>query len=505
MTLGEAWRVPRIKGGSIVKLQEVDIQAVEPHRLAQLIGAERLARFDEVASAARDALAGRIVLNVNSTAAGGGVAELLQGLLAYARGAGVDTRWVAINGDPRFFAITKRIHNRLYGGAGDGGDLGPAEHRVYEATLHANAPELQILLRPGDVAILHDPQTAGLAPVLSAAGLSVVWRCHVGVDVPNDHSRSAWSFLRRYIGHVGSFVFSRAEFAPHWVPEDRLIVIPPSIDPFCAKNEEMTRDQAVGVLQYAGLVDGGGQPPNVSFTRRDGTPGRINRHADILQTGPPPPPDAPLVVQASRWDVMKDMPGVMRSFAEYLGDLTGVHLVLAGPSVHGVADDPEAAHVLDGCIREWRALPHSTRSRVHLACIPMADADEAAAIVNALQRHATVVAQKSIAEGFGLTVAEAMWKERPVVAGAVGGIVNQIIDGETDYLVDPHDLEAFAGALRRVLSDPIEAARLGRNARQRVIDEFLADRHLAQWASVIGMALATDLEPARDPTVPTDQ
>jgi trehalose synthase len=426
------------------------------------------------------------VVNVNSTATGGGVAELLQTLLAYARGVGIDARWVVIEGDAEFFAITKRLHDGLYGSSGDGGALGRAEHAHYESVLHANAVDLLELVRPGDVVLLHDPQTAGLARPLSALGAHVVWRCHVGRDEANAASERAWEFLRPYVEDVAAFVFSKAAFAPRWVGPERLVVIPPSIDPFSAKNAPIAPEEVLTILQYVGLLSDGGDLPATTFTRRDGSPGRVNRHADILQTGPPPPPDAPLVVQASRWDVWKDMRGVMAGFAEHLADLTGTHLVLAGPSVHSVADDPAAARVLDDCVAAWRALPHAIRSRTHLACVPMADHDEAATIVNALQRHATVVVQKSLAEGFGLTVAEAMWKRRPVIGSAVGGITDQIVDGDTGILLhDPLDLADLAVAARRLLTDEAGRSEIGERAHAWVRDRFLPDRHLEQWTEVI--------------------
>jgi trehalose synthase len=234
------------------------------------------------------------------------------------------------------------------------------------------------------------------------------------------------------------------------------------------------------------LIGGDGEVPAVPFTRRDGSPGRVNRRVDVLQTGPPPPADAPVVVQVSRWDRMKDMPGVMSGFAEHVDPALGAHLLLAGPAVTGVADDPEAAEVLEECIELWRALPHAARSRVHLACTPMADPDEAAAIVNALQRHAAVVVQKSLAEGFGLTVAEAMWKSQPVVASAVGGIVDQIVSGAHGLLVsDPSDLASFGTAVETLLRDRTEAARVGANARERARGEFLGDRHLEQYGQLL--------------------
>lgn len=428
-------------------------------------------------------LADSSVLNVNSTGAGGGVAEMLQTLLSYARGAGIDARWLVIEGDPAFFAITKRIHNGLYGSAGDGGDLGSAERRHFERVGQANADELLALIRPGDVVVIHDPQPAALVPAARSAGARVVWRCHVGLDHPNEWSERSWKFLRPYLAEADAIVVSRAAFAPPWADPSQVRVIRPSIDPFAAKNEPISQRNAQLTLSYVGLLDGSIEtPPSVSFTRRDGSPGRINRRVDIVQTGPPAPVDVPIVVQISRWDRLKDMAGVMNGFVQHVDPSIGAHLLLCGPVVTGVADDPEAAEVLDECTALWRELPHAARSRVHLACIPMADPDENAAIVNAIQRHASVVVQKSLAEGFGLTVAEAMWKRRPVVASAVGGIVDQIEDGIHGLLVDdPADLRAFGAAVESLLQDRIEADRLAQNGRQRVTEEFLGDRHLEQF------------------------
>jgi trehalose synthase len=468
---------------SVVRLHQVEVQALAPQRLEALIGPERSEQFEKTAASARELLAGRRVLNVNSTARGGGVAELLQTLLAYARGVGVDARWVVIDCDSSFFEITKRIHNRLYGAPGDGGPLGPSQHARYEETMRHNAEELTSLARKDDIVILHDPQTAGLADAARSLGATVVWRCHVGRDTPNEYTEEAWAFLRPYVADVDAYVFSRTEFAPPWVDEARLHLVPPSIDPFSAKNQPLDEPTTHGILQYVGLLSGQGDPPTVSFSRRDGSPGRIDRAVDILQTGPPPPPQAPLVVQVSRWDRMKDMTGVLHGFAEHLHADTDVHLALVGPAVHGVADDPEASQVLDECIHAWRELPHAMRSRVHLACVPMSDPDEAAMIVNALQRHASVVTQKSLAEGFGLTVTEAMWKRRPIVASHVGGIADQITDHQHGLLIDdPTDLDAFGSAVRALLDDAVLADNLAGSAHQRALEEFLGDRHLERYA-----------------------
>ena len=321
----------------------------------------------------------------------------------------------------------------------------------------------------------------------------MVWRCHVGRDAPNRSTELGWQFLRTYLDDVDAFVFTRAGFAPAWVDQERLHVITPSIDPFCAKNEQLSSTDVQAILQYVGLLGGGGDAPATTFCRRDGSPGRVDRRVDILQTGPPPPPGTPLVVQLSRWDRMKDMRGVLQAFAEHVDRTFGAHLMLVGPAVHGVHDDPEGGAVLDECIEAWRALPQSTRTRIHLACVPMHDPDEAAVIVNALQRHATVVTQKSLAEGFGLTVVEAMWKHRPVVATRVGGIVDQINDGEHGLLIDdPGDLAGFGAAINRLLGDGLLAERIGTQAYERAHRDFLGDSHLEHYATLFAALLSTD-------------
>jgi trehalose synthase len=470
---------------------EVHVEAMPLSRLSALLSPERARRLVSSAERAREAFGDRVVWHVNATATGGGVAEMLQTLLAYGRGAQIENRWLVLDGDPEFFVLTKRLHNLLHGAPGDGGAMGEAEHRRYRAVLEANLEQMVPRVSPRDIVLLHDPQTAGLAEGLRATGAHVVWRCHVGRDAPNELTEAAWAFLRPYVEHAEAFVFSRRAYAPAWAADDRLVVIPPSIDPFSAKNIDLAPDAVSSVLVAAGLVSGGGPPATVRFQRRDGTAGVVRRRAaggvGLLVDGPPPPHDAPLVVQVSRWDRLKDMAGVMAGFARAVAD--GVpgdaHLMLVGPAVTGVADDPEGAAVLADCRAGWRALPDDVRARVHLASIPMDDVDENAIIVNAIQRHARVVVQKSLVEGFGLTVTEAMWKGRPVVATRVGGIQDQIVDGRDGLLIDdPADEAALARALARLLADPLLAERLGAAAHQRVLEEFLGDRHLEQYAAL---------------------
>jgi len=470
-------------------MEDVVISVRDPSRFESVIGTERSNDFMAVAGAATELLRGVSVLNVNSTAAGGGVAEMLHVLLSYVRGIGVDARWAVIEGSPEFFTLTKRIHNHLYGTDGDGGDLDEAAQRVYERTLASEVAELANRVQADDVVILHDPQTAGLAEAATKLGCRVVWRCHVGIDEPNEHSQRAWDFLRPHLEpFVDHYVFTDARFPPPWVPDDRCSIIWPSIDPFSPKNQPLSDEQVEAILSHVGVV--AGREGDTSFVRTDGTPSRVERFCDVFRTGPPASARSPMVAQVSRWDSMKDMSGVMAAFEQVLESAPDAELVLAGPVVSAVADDPEGGEVLEACWEQWRQLPHSVRRRVQLVCLPMHDLEENAAIVNALQRHCEIVAQKSLAEGFGLTVAEAMLKGTAVIGSAVGGIVDQIIDGETGLLVDdPNDLDTFAAAVIRLLEDDDLRMRLGQGARQRAVEMHLGDVHLRQWVDVVAAVL----------------
>jgi trehalose synthase len=399
---------------------------------------------------------------------------------------------LVLSGSPEFFAITKRIHNVLHGEPGDGGPLGGAEQAVVAETLRPDLDDLVDRVRPGDVVVLHDPQTAGMVGRLRDAGAKVVWRCHIGRDTPNDLTDVGWAFLRPQIEDADGFVFSRRGYAPPWIDSDRLRIITPSIDPFSAKNAPLPDSDVESTLGHAGLLAGAADPRAVSFLRRDGTVGVSREHAGLEVNGGAIPVDARLVIQVSRWDRLKDMAGVLTGFVDSLATLpSDVHLVLVGPEVSGVSDDPEGAQVLSDCRSQWERLDRSEQDRVHLVCLPMDDVDENAHLVNALQRRSSVVVQKSLVEGFGLTVAEAMWKGRPVVASAIGGIQDQIVDGEHGLLLeDPADLDAFAKALGRLLNDDELASELGAAAHERVYELFLGDRHLEAYADLFGTMLA---------------
>ncbi|MDH3686981.1 MAG: glycosyltransferase, partial [Myxococcales bacterium] len=222
--------------------------------------------------------------------------------------------------------------------------------------------------------------------------------------------------------------------------------------------------------------------------RDDGSPGRVERRAEIVRLGRPPSWETPLIVQISRWDPLKDMKGVMLGFAKLCESDCPVRpeLVLGGPDVRLVADDPEGAEVFESVVEAWRELPEGIRNRVHLASFPTDDVQENAAMVNALQRHAAIVVQKSLREGFGLTVAEAMWKGRPVIGSAVGGIQDQIEDGVSGILLkDPADLDDFAAKLCDLLCDPALLERVGSAAKARAQESFLGLDHLLKYAALL--------------------
>jgi trehalose synthase len=399
-----------------------------------------------------------------------------------------------LTADPAFFAITKRLHNRLHGAIGDGGSLDVRERTHYDAVTAAGAAELAALLRPGDVVILHDPQTAGMAHVLREAGAHVIWRLHVGADHDDPLVEEARAFLLGHLDAAQVYVFSRSSFIWPQLDPARATVVAPSIDVFSAKNQDLAPETVDAILQAAGIIAGGatGEP---AFRREDGTRTAVRRRATLVEDRPMTPADR-YVAQVSRWDALKDPLGVLAGFAGSAGAWNGAHLLLAGPAATAVADDPESAAVLREVVDARAALAPELRSRVHLATLPMTDEEENAAIVNAVQRRAAVVVQKSLAEGFGLTVTEAMWKGRPLVVSRVGGIQDQISDGVDGLVVDPRDISGFGAAVGRLLGDDALSARLGAAARETARSDFLEPRHLRQWVEILAGLVATEPDAA---------
>jgi trehalose synthase len=297
-------------------LHAVEVPRLPVSRLEPVFGARRYAELARAADRVRQVLAGRTIWNVSSTAAGGGVAEMLQVLVGYVQDLDIAIGWLVITGDAGFFAITKRLHNQIHGSL-SGDPLGAAEAGHYAQMLAANAVELAARVRPGDVVLLHDPQTAGLAAPLAQAGARVVWRCHIGVNWEDEVTRAGWEFLRPHLAAAEAFVFSRRDYVPSWIPAGQAWIIPPSIDPFSPKNQPLAADTVRAILVRLGVLDGAAPMAPATFVRRDGDVGIVSRPAAVIGEGRPGPGD-PVLVQVSRWDRLKDMAGVMRGFADHV-------------------------------------------------------------------------------------------------------------------------------------------------------------------------------------------
>lgn len=360
---------------------------------------------------------GRRLRNVNSTSVGGGVAEILTRLVPLLQELGVDATWDVIKGDQAFFEATKAFHNALHGAQET---ITDAMLETYRETTAANLRSLRL---DGDVILIHDPQPAGLIEAKSADGRHWVWRCHI--DVSNPQPR-AWDFLKQYVERYDAAVFSMPDFARKLsIPQ---YMVPPSIDPLSEKNRELERGEVESTLERYKI-----------------DPGR------------------PILIQVSRFDRLKDPLGTMAAY-RMVRKRFDCQLVLAGG---GASDDPEGAEVLQ------EVLEHAAGdSDIHVLPLP----PHRDLTINALVRGSTIVFQKSISEGFGLTVSEALWKRKPVIGGAVGGIKLQVINGVTGFLV--HTPEGAAHWALELLRDSDLRRRMGENGYEHVKQNFLVTRHV---------------------------
>lgn len=447
----------------------------------------------------------RRIWMLNSTATGGGVAEMMPGLCVLLADVGVDTRWLVLEPtEPQFFRLTKALHNMLHGKEGNV-DL-EAGRRIYER-ISAEAVEGLRPVQPCDLLVVHDPQPAGIGPLLRHGACPILlWRCHVGVSKQNEHTERAWDFLRPYLEAYESMLFSWLSYAPdEWLA--RSAELSPGIDPLAHKNRTLRPYKLVGVLRAAGLIDGPPVPEWARFRapvrRWTGIGWEATPIADLLHT--------PAIVQISRFDRLKGFDLLLPAFERLLelapaeaprtraktermlSEVGRARLILAGPEPAGVADDPEAMEVLEELCAAHARLPPEVQSRVHILRLPMEDVKENALIVNALQRLAAAVVQSSVEEGFGLTVSEALWKGTPVVASNVGGIATQIRSGTDGILVDdPADSEALGRGLLRVFAAPMEVELMARSGRARVRDHFTILSQVRSWLRAFSRALAAD-------------
>jgi trehalose synthase len=391
---------------------------------AQLAGTDVIAQLRQLAAP----LAGAKVVHVNSTRSGGGVAEILTKLVPFMRELAIDASWEVISGDSEFFECTKGMHNTLQGNRIP---LGDSLLRVYEDTNTANAETLRPQLEQADFVFIHDPQPAPLLQHCAGRTGKWIWRCHIDASHPY---RPVWKYLYQFVAPYDASIFSLAAFAQE-LPHPQFL-IPPSIDPLSDKNLELD-------------------------------PGAIEHICAQHQLDP----QRPLLVQVSRFDRFKDPVGVIQAYRLAKQFIPSLQLVLAGG---GASDDPEGEAVLT----ETRAAAQNDAD-IHILLLP-ADAHRD---INALQRAADIVVQKSVREGFGLTVTEAMWKGKPVIGGDVGGIRLQVINHHTGFLVSTP--EGAALRIRYLLHQPEKIDEIGRKARKFVRDNFLITRHLREYLTLM--------------------
>jgi trehalose synthase len=410
------------------------IVPVQPKRVsdyAEAAGDDAVERLVAVA----EPLRGMRVLHVSSTAFGGGVAELLHTQVPIMNDLGIETSWALIEGSDAFFVVTKAMHNALQGAETQ---LDDEMRATYLDRIRANAPELP----PGyDVMIIHDPQPAGILQVLEEAGDRKgrwIWRCHIDLSAPY---HPVWEFVEPVVNLFDAAIFTAEEYVQPGITGPVRAFIPPSIDPLSPKNAPMSQGAWRAVIEPFG-VD----------------------------------PDRPLVTQVSRFDPWKDPLGVIDAFRLVRKEVPNAQLVMAGSLAH---DDPEGMRYLD-------------LTNEHAASDPdiylFTDLDGVGdTAVNAFQRASDVVVQKSLREGFGLVVAEGMWKGKPVVGGDVGGIRLQIEEGVTGHLVD--GIVACADRVTELLLDPELRRAMGEAGRERARERFLSLREVEDTFRLI-----TDLE-----------
>jgi trehalose synthase len=441
-------------------------------------------------------LAGRRILMVSSTAQGGGVAEMMPKVVSLLREVGVPTEWLVMGSErPEFFVLTKRLHNLIHG-VGDP-RLGAEEKSLYEEVSRENAALLAAHVRPQDLLVIHDPQPMGCgALVRRELGTSSVWRCHIGLDQENDATRAAWEFLRPWAEPYDHAVFSAPEYIAPYLA-GRATVSYPTIDPLSHKNRELSVHKLQGVLCNSGLAVEHAPVLTPAF---DHQARRLSPSGEWVSaiTDPMGLMFRTLVVQISRWDRLKGFAPLLDAFVllktRHLERAEGLHrrrleivrLVLAGPDPASVADDPEGVEVIEELSGRYLALPTHLQRDVALLSLPMASRKENALMVNALQRCASLVAQNSLEEGFGLTVTEAMWKQRPVLGTRACGIRHQVREGIDGHLVaDPEDPEELAAALDALLADPAQRHHMGNSGQRRVHSQFLVFSQILDWLRML--------------------
>jgi trehalose synthase len=445
-------------------------------------------------------LRGRKLWMVNSTANGGGVAEMLPQLVSILRELGLPTEWVVMGSNkPEFFALTKRLHNMIHG-EGDA-PLSEGDRALYEAVSWENAQALKGRIRPDDILVIHDPQPLGMGSILKQElGIASIFRCHIGLDEDRAASRSAWSFLKPFAQAYDYSVFSAPEYIPDFLA-GRAGIIHPALDPLSYKNRDLSPHILTGILCNARLLHTEHPVVPLAFPQcamrlgGDGSFGPADRDGGIGLLF------RPIISQISRWDRLKGFKPLLDAFVtlkslrpqranqfslRHRHRLGILRLVLAGPDPEAVADDPEGQEVLAELIDAYRALPPALQDDIALISLPMHSRRDNALMVNALQRCSAVIVQNSLREGFGLTVTEGMWKNTAMLASRACGIRQQLRDCIEGRLIDdPEDSDGIADLLNEILEDVPTRDRLAQNAHRRVHEEFLIFTQVRRWLEVL--------------------
>jgi len=451
------------------------------------------------------ALQGRTIWMVNSTAIGGGVAEMLPSQLRILRSQGVQIEWLVIEtADSAFFNHTKRIHNAIHGSGS--GDFSEEDRGVHEAVNRRNLPGALECIQDGDIVVIHDPQPMPLAGMLKEhRKVLTIWRCHIGLEESNEVTRGVWNYLRHYFKDYDRFVFSLEEYV---LPElkENTSLIPPSIDPLSHKNRTLQMHKSVSIMVQAGILEPRGPQlyEDYSFQVRrvmpDGSFGSVNQEHpfDLIYR--------PVVTEISRWDRLKGFRELMEAFVHMKNKneaenepgsiaykrIALSRLVLGGPDPQFVADDPEGKEVLDELIAYYKGLSPQMQQDVGLFLLPLDNPKENALIVNALQRCSRIVVQNSIQEGFGLTATEAMWKQTPVLVSGAAGLRFQVEDEKTGKInPDPADIPQLARTLEYMLNHPKELDKWAFNAQSRVVENFTLFSQIEAWLRLFQKLLKT--------------
>lgn len=460
--------------------------------------------FQQEAALLVPALKNTCIWMVNSTAQGGGVAEMMPRMLSIMRQVGVQVEWLVLESDEEdFFKFTKKLHNLIHG-QGDI-NISGQERKIFQQVSEANAQALLKYVKDQDVVVLHDPQPLGMVKVLKEQrDVKVIWRCHIGLDISNKQTETVWSFLNPYFEYIDHFVFSAPEYIPKGLAGNVSIIFP-GIDPLSHKNRELETYKLGGIFSNAGLLRS--QHPKVTpdFKQQvkrlqpDGSFAEAANGEDIGLLF------RPIITQVSRWDRLKGFLPLVRAFVDLkknVGQFCKVELraarivetarlVLAGPDPDYVSDDPEGEKVLAELASYYQYLDENLQKDIAICKLPMYSVKENALIVNALQRSSFVVVQNSLREGFGLTATEAMWKRIPVMASNACGLRHQIRNNIEGFLIsDPEDQKEVARQLCNMLGNHREIEKMGFQAQKRVIDNFLIFHQIEAWLKMLSNLLS---------------